>query len=85
MKANKIDIIHIQKTNLININNRIEDCSVTKVRLYDDSGIEIENWKIQENRDQSNIQVHMKKGKMGVYIVKVETTRGEFTKKILIE
>ncbi len=85
LKANKIDIIHIQKTNLININNRIEDCSVTKVRLYDDSGIEIENWKIQENRDQSNIQVHMKKGKMGVYIVKVETTRGEFTKKILIE
>ncbi|MBD0725383.1 hypothetical protein B6A10_09350 [Flavobacterium sp. L1I52] len=85
LKANKIDIIHIQKTNLININNHIEDCSVTKVRLYDDSGIEIENWKIQENRDQSNIQVHIKKTKMGVYIVKVETTRGEFTKKIIIQ
>lgn len=80
-----IDIIHIQKSNNININNRIENCSVKKVFLYNDAGIEIENWKIQENRDQSNIQVHIKKTKIGVYIVKVETTKGIFTKKILIQ
>ena len=80
-----ITITHIQKTDIININNEIEDCSVTKVRLYNDSGIEVQNWKIQDNRDQSNIQVHFKKTKIGVYIVKVETTKGEFTKKILVE
>ena len=80
-----IDIIHIQKSNNININNRIKNSSVTKVRLYDNAGIEVENWKIQENRDQSNIQVHIKKIKLGVYIVKVETTAGEFTKKIIVQ
>ncbi|OCB74587.1 Concanavalin A-like lectin/glucanases superfamily protein [Flavobacterium glycines] len=80
-----ITITHIQKTDIININNEIEDCSVTKVHLYNDSGIEVQNWKIQDNRDQSNIQVHFKKTKIGVYIVKVETTKGEFTKKILVE
>ncbi|MGM8361210.1 LamG-like jellyroll fold domain-containing protein [Flavobacterium sp. ARAG 55.4] len=78
-------IIHIQKSDNININNQIKNCSVTKVRLYNESGIEIENWKIQENRNQSNIQVHIKKAKLGVYIVKVETTAGDFTKKIIIE
>ncbi|OYX82768.1 MAG: hypothetical protein B7Y83_13695, partial [Flavobacteriales bacterium 32-34-25] len=82
---NDIDIIHIQKSNNININNRIENSSVTKVRLYNDAGNEIESWKIQENRNQSNIQVHIKKTKVGVYIVKVETTVGEFTKKIIIQ
>lgn len=80
-----IDIIHIQKSNNINIDNRIKDCRVQKVRLYNDAALEVDNWKIEENRDQSNIQVHIKKTKMGVYIVKVETSKGEFTKKILIE
>jgi hypothetical protein len=80
-----IDIIHIQKSNNINIDNRIKDCRVQKVRLYNDAALEVDNWKIEENRDQSNIQLHIKKTKMGVYIVKVETTKGEFTKKILIE
>jgi len=80
-----IDIIHIQKSNNINIDNRIKDCRVQKVILYNDAAQEIDNWKIEENRDQSNIQVHIKKTKMGVYIVKIETTKGEFTKKILIE
>ncbi|RVT77498.1 hypothetical protein EOD40_06760 [Flavobacterium sufflavum] len=80
-----IDIIHIQKSNNINIDNRIKDCRVQKVKLYNDAALEVDNWKIEENRDQSNIQVHIKKTKPGVYIVKVETTKGEFTKKILIE
>ena len=80
-----ITITHIQKSDNININNQIKDCIVTKVRLYNESGIEIENWKIQENRNQSNIQVHIKKTKLGVYIVKVETTAGDFTKKIIIQ
>ncbi len=82
---NAMEIIYIQKSDNININNKIKNCSVTKVRLYNDAGIEIDNWKIQENRNQSNIQVHIKKAKIGVYIIKVETTKGEYTKKILIE
>ncbi|MES2240032.1 MAG: LamG-like jellyroll fold domain-containing protein [Bacteroidota bacterium] len=80
-----IDIIHIQKSNNINIDNRITNCRVKKVYLFNDTGIEIDNWKIEENRDQSNIQVHIKKTQIGVYIVKVETTKGDFTKKILIQ
>lgn len=80
-----LTIIHIQKSNNININNQIKDCRVQKIRLYNDIALEVDNWKIEENRNQSNIQVHIKKTKPGVYIVKVETTKGEFTKKILIE
>lgn len=80
-----IDIIHIQKSNNININNHNINNSITMVRLYNSSGVEIENWKIQENRNQANIQVHIKKTKLGVYIVKVETTAGVFTKKLIIQ
>lgn len=82
---NSCKIIHIQKSDNINVSNSFENSQVKKIRLYNSSGIEIENWKIQENRDQSNIQVHIKKKKVGTYIVKVETTKGDFTKKIIIQ
>lgn len=78
-------ITYIQKSDNITINNGIINSNVTKVRLYNNTGIEIDSWKIQENRNQANIQVHIKKPIIGVYIVKVETTNGEYTKKILIE
>ncbi|HTG65341.1 MAG TPA: LamG-like jellyroll fold domain-containing protein [Flavobacterium sp.] len=80
-----IDIIYIQKNDKININNRNENCKVTKVRLFDSSGVEIDNWKIQEERNQHNIQLNIKKTRPGVYIVKVETTKGDLSKKIIIE
>lgn len=80
-----IDIIHIQKTDHININNHIKNSNVKKVSLFNSTGHQIDNWKIEENRNQHNIQVHIKKPKLGVYIVKVETTKGEFTKKIIIQ
>lgn len=80
-----IDIIHIQKTDHININNHIKNSSVKKISLFNSAGYEIDSWKIEENRNQHNIQVHIKKPKLGVYIVKVETTKGEFTKKIIVE
>jgi trimeric autotransporter adhesin len=80
-----IEIIHIQKTDHININNHIKNSNVKKVSLFNSTGHQIDNWKIEENRNQHNIQVHIKKPKLGVYIVKVETTKGEFTKKIIIQ
>ncbi|MFA9189478.1 LamG-like jellyroll fold domain-containing protein [Flavobacterium sp. FBOR7N2.3] len=79
------EIIYIQKSDNINVNNSFENSKVKKIRLYNSSGVEIENWKIQENRNQSNIQVHIKKKRLGLYIVKVETTKGDFTKKIIIQ
>jgi hypothetical protein len=85
LDINYCKIIHIQKSDNINVNNGFENSIVKKIRLYNSSGNEIENWKIQENRDQSNIQVHIKKKKVGIYIVKVETTKGDFTKKIIVQ
>jgi hypothetical protein len=80
-----ITITYIQKSDNININNGIKDSSITRVSLFNSSGTEIDSWKVEENRNQSNIQLHVKKPKLGVYIVKIETTKGEFTKKIIIE
>jgi len=80
-----ITISYFQKSDHITVSNNCNDIKIKKIRLYSSSGTEIDNWKIQEDRDQSKIRVNVKRNTTGMYIVKVETTKDDFTKKIIIQ
>ena len=80
-----ITISYVQKSDHITVSNNCNDIKIKKIRLYSSSGTAIDNWKIQEDRDQSNIRVNVKRNTTGMYIVKVETSKGDFNKKIIIQ
>jgi uncharacterized repeat protein (TIGR01451 family) len=78
-----IIIAHIQNTNTLSINNKSLDITVEKVTLYNILGQSISLWKI-ENQNQQNIQIPIKSISSGVYIAKLKTSKGEFSKKIVV-
>ena len=82
--TNEIQIAHIQNSNTIVIKNSIADVSVLKVTLFNINGQSIANWKI-ENQDQKNIQIPINSISSGVYIVKLQTTTGELSKKLIVK
>jgi len=82
--TNEIKIAHIQNSNSLVINNFISDVSVLKVTLFNINGQSIANWKI-ENQDQQNIQIPINSISRGVYVVKLKTTTGELSKKLIVK
>lgn len=80
---NTIKISHLQNGNLLVINNHLLDTTVKKATLFNIIGQSISTWEIK-NQDQKNIQLPIKKTSSGVYIAKVQTTQGDFSKKIII-
>ncbi|TRX27548.1 T9SS type A sorting domain-containing protein [Flavobacterium franklandianum] len=82
--TNEIKIAHIQDSNTIVIKNSIADVSVLKVTLFNINGQSIANWKI-ENQDQQNIQIPINTISRGVYIVKLKTSTGELSKKLIVK
>jgi hypothetical protein len=80
---NDIKIAHIQNSNTLKIINNSVETSVEKVTLFNINGQSIANWKI-ENQDQQNIQIPINTISSGVYVVKLKTTTGELSKKIII-
>ncbi|MBA4319342.1 MAG: MAM protein [Flavobacterium sp.] len=78
-----IKITHIQNGNILLINNKLKDCAVEKVTLFNVLGQSLSTWKI-ENQDQQNIQIPIKNIPSGMYIAKVKTATGDFSKKIII-
>jgi hypothetical protein len=83
-KTNDIKISHIQNSNIIKISNNSIETVVEKVALFNINGQSIANWKI-ENQDQQNIQIQIKSISSGVYIVKLKTTTGELSKKLIVK
>ncbi len=81
---NEIKIAHIQGSNSIVINNSIPDVSVVKVTLFNINGQSVANWKI-ENQDQQNIQIPINTISSGVYVVKLKTSTGELSKKLIVK
>jgi LEA14-like dessication related protein len=59
------------------------DTTVEKVTLFNVLGQSLSTWKI-ENQDQQNIQIPIKNIPSGVYIAKVKTATGDFSKKIIL-
>ena len=70
-------------TKILNIENKFIGETVNKVFLFNLLGQSITNWDVKE-RKQSNIQIPIKNIPSGVYVVRLKTTKGDFSKKIII-
>ncbi|WP_207917089.1 T9SS type A sorting domain-containing protein [Flavobacterium hiemivividum] len=68
----------------LNIHNNFIDAEVTKVDLFNLSGQKIAHWVIEEVK-QNNIKIPIANVSTAGYIVKVTTTKGAFSKKIIIK
>jgi len=80
---NDIQINYLQSSNMLIINNNSLDSSIQKATLFNILGQYISTWKI-ENQEQQNIQIPIKNLSSGIYIAKVKTSNGDFSKKIII-
>jgi hypothetical protein len=65
------------------IRNDVKDTTVNSVTLYNMLGQKIAFWDVK-GREQTNIQIPIKNLSSEIYIVKIKTTKGEFSKKIII-
>ena len=65
------------------IHNSAADTTVNSVVLYNIAGQNISNWQVKDY-DQTNIQIPIKEISSGIYIVKVNTSKGESNKKIIV-
>lgn len=83
MDENSILISFANQNNTVNIKNKLEDKPVQIVSLYNLFGQSISTWKI-ENQQQNNINIPIKSLPAGIYIIKVKTSEGESSKKIII-
>jgi hypothetical protein len=81
--TDNIKITHIQDKNLIIISNNLKDEAILTVNLYNSNAQFAMTWKI-DNQEQENIQLPVKRLKPDLYIIKVQTTKGEYSKKIII-
>ena len=65
------------------VRNNLQDMTVNSVSLFNISGQKINNWDVQGG-NQTSIQIPIKNLPSEIYIVKVKTTKGETSKKIVI-
>ena len=70
--------------NMITINNSLLDATVQTVDLYNMLGQSIRTWEVKNN-NQSKIQIPVNNVSTGTYIVKVHTSKGDISKKIIID
>ncbi len=70
--------------NTININNNLTDAAIKSVELYNTLGQSIRSWNI-EDTNQTKIQIPVTSISTGAYIVKLQTTKGDLSKKIIIK
>jgi hypothetical protein len=65
------------------IHNNVMDSTVNTVTLYNITGQKISNWDVKDS-EQTTIQIPIKSISSGIYVVKVNTTKGESSKKIIV-
>jgi len=66
------------------IHNNDMNSTVNAVALFNITGQSITNWEVTDS-EQTNIQFPIKSTSSGIYIIKVKTTKGEFSKKIIFK
>lgn len=81
---NGIFVAYTNNNGSINIKNNVTDTTVESVSLYNMLGQSISTWDV-EVQDQQNIIIPVKNLASGTYIVKMKTTKGDISKKIIIK
>jgi len=79
-----IEIAYSFSTDIISIKNHLVDTTVNEIQLYNLLGQKVANWNV-ETQAQSSIEINPSQISTGTYIIKVMTTNGIITKKILIK
>lgn len=79
-----IFVAYATANSTINIKNNMEDTTVKSVVLFNMLGQSILSWDV-ETRDQQHIQIPVKNLSTGTYIVKMITTNGDLSKKVIIK
>jgi hypothetical protein len=82
--SESIEVKFENSNQVVQITNEYKDVTVNQVYLYNLVGQLVNVWDVR-NEKQDNIQVPIPSNSTGVYIVKVETTNGSFSKKISIK
>jgi hypothetical protein len=72
------------KNDTIHISNSTTDATVKSVDLYNILGQLINSWEVKD-ADQKKIQIPVSNVRTGTYIVKVHTTKGDLSNKIIID
>ena len=78
-----LKMVHLQKKNVFEINNKSSDTILRKVTLYNMNGQSIATWEI-EDQSQQNIELPINNLSSGLYIAKIYTSTGELSEKIII-
>jgi hypothetical protein len=76
-------VLYSKNDKTVIIYNKEIDSTVNSVSLYNIVGQKIAVWDVKD-REQSNIQIPIKDVSSEIYIVKVKTTKGEISKKIIV-
>ena len=77
-------VFYSNNSKMLNIINNLIDTKVTKVYVFNILGQNLGNWAIKDQK-QNNIQIPIKNINKAIYIIKIITDKGEFSKKINIE
>ena len=83
-KEDGILVLYSNNYKSLIIHNNDLYSTVNSVALFNITGQNIANWEVNDF-EQTNIQFPIKNISSGVYIVKVKTTKGESSKKIIIK
>ncbi len=75
---------YTSENSILNIRNNADDTTVKSVALYNMVGQSIASWDVQA-LDQHNIQIPVKNLSTGTYIVKIMTTKGDISKKVIVK
>ncbi|TRX04659.1 LamG-like jellyroll fold domain-containing protein, partial [Flavobacterium gawalongense] len=79
-----IMVYYTNNNKVLNIKNNFIDATVNTVYLFNILGQPMADW-IVEDIKQNNIQIPIKNLNTGIYIAKIMTSKGDFSKKIIIK
>jgi len=79
-----ITVLYSNNYKTLIIRNNVKDATVNSVTLFSLTGQKIAIWDVK-GREQSSIQIPIKNLPAEIYIVKIKTTNGEFSKKLIIK
>ena len=79
-----IQVLYANNYKVLIVQNKVLDTTVKEVYLFNVLGQYLTKWNV-ENMEQSKIQIPIKNLSSGVYIVKLKTTKGDYSKKIIIK
>ncbi|MFV8339638.1 PKD-like domain-containing protein [Flavobacterium sp. LB3P21] len=77
-------VLYSNNYKVLIIQNKALNSTVDEVRLFNLLGQAIANWDVK-NENQTKIQIPIKNLSSGVYIIKLKTSKGAYSKKIIIK